>query len=445
MSMKKVCNCLLLALLIQVVASCGNLNAPETSKDYSDSSIKTLTITTGATSVARTILPEAMDSSSLTYYFTIDDLINESKTLQIFDSASSGTALNFPIELPEGYYKIRVYALTASAASGYSDKEKYEKPSSEGGFTAGHLANVCVLQGVTTVDLRQDETVSIKLSSASVSGDASVVFNFYTSGWTLDTAKYNATCGIMNKAGNLVGTMSEVDLNSVTNIEPAADAPGLYSATIPAGTYTFFVKYTKLSDSSVVYTWTDYIIVSANQNVKKTIPLFDIIEYAPAAPTDFKASYYDVDPSGDYCYVNFTWTDNSVNERGFMIGLKALQPAEDEANITSDMAANWESLTQYGGAVMGSFTSSGYVVNGLTTEAFDDVPGLCVDGSLDKNHGGSATFKLSRRVRYLARISAVGYGNAGNSDYCYLDLSAGGTGKAGYSAFTTTKYFRVGD
>ncbi len=444
--MRKVCNCLLLALLIQVVASCGNLNVDEPSKVY-DSSIKTLPITTGEPSVAKTILPSALDSSSLTYYFTIDDLIYDLKTLQTFDSASSGAILNFPIELPEGYYKIRVFALTASAASGYSDKEKYEKPSSEGGFTADHLAAACVLQGTTTVDLRQDETVSIKLTANNAADDyVSVGVNFYTNGWTLDTGKFNATCGMWNRTGSLVGTMSEVDLNSVTSVEPAIDAPCVYNASVLPGTYTFFVKYTKLSNNSVAYTWTDTIIVSPNQPIKKNIALIDIIEYEPAAPTDFKASYYNVDPTGEFCYVNFTWTDNSVNERGFLIDLLAVQDSVDESYFSTDMAATWNSTYVVADVskVTGRFTSSGYEINGVATKEFDDVPGLCVDGSLDKNRTNSATFKLSRNIRYLARICAVGYNHAGNSEYCYLDLSSG-TGKADYSDFTTTKYFKVGD
>ena len=261
-----------------------------------------------------------------------------------------------------------------------------------------------------------------------------------------DNVRVHAFCGIKNKAGELVGLSTEKDITTVGSTEPSANAVPSYHASVPAGTHTFYVRYESKKNPSIAYIWTDTIIVSPNQTIKKNIALIDIIEYAPAAPTDFKASYYNVDPTGEFCYVNFTWTDNSVNERGFMIDLKAIQPSEDDANISSDMAASWESLTQYGGAVVGSFTSSGYEVNGVDTKKFDDVPGLCVDGSLNKNQGGSATFKLSRKIRYLARISAVGYGNAGNSDYCYVSFSAGGTGKDGYTPFAAdARYIKVGE
>lgn len=437
--MRKVCNCLLLALLIQVVASCGNLNVDEPSKVY-DSSIKTLTITTGAPSVAKTILPEALDSSSLTYYFAIDDLINDLKTLQIFDSASAGTFLNFPIELVEGYYKIRVYALAAAAAAGYS-KANYGKPTNEGGFGAGHLATACVMWGSATVDLRQDETINIALSANNLTGNVAVALNFFTSGWVFDPGKFNATCGMQDKTGALIGTLSEVDLNGVTSVEPSLDTAAVYNATVPAGTYTFFVKYKKLSDASAVYTWTDSIIVLPNQPIKKNIALPDIIEHAPAAPSGLKASYYDIDPSGIYCYVNFSWTDNSVNEAGFQIDLKAVSPSDDDALITSNMAASWNAVNSDLSAVTGSFTRTATAL----TQAFDEVPGLCVDGSLNKNNS-SATFKLNRNRRYLARIRSIGYDHADPSDWVYVDFTLGGTGKTGYSAFDpAARYMKVGD
>lgn len=431
--MKKACNCLLLALLIQVVAGCGNLNMAEPSNGYSNSSIKTLTITTGAQSVAKTILPSALDSSSLTYYFAIDDLINDSSTLQIFDSASAGTFLNFPIELAEGCYKIRVYALTATAAASYA-KANYGKSTNEGGFGADHLATACVMWGSATVDLRQDETINIALSSNNLTGNVQVELNFYTSGWTLDTV--NATCGIRDKTGALIGTMSEVDLNGVTNVEPSLDTPALFVATVPAGTYTFFVKYKKKSDASAVYTWTDSIIVLPNQPIKKNIALYDIIEHAPAAPSGLKASYYDIDPSGVWCYVNFAWTDNSNNEKGFEIDLKKVLQSEDDSWITSDMAASWNAVASDLSAVSGSYTTANFDNDGLSPR---------VDGSLNKNNA-SATFRLSRNYRYLARIRSVGYDHAGNSDWVYVDLSAGGTGKTGYSDFATdARYMKVGD
>ena len=391
--------------------------------------------------MARTILPSALDSSSLTYYFAIDDLINDSSTLQIFDSASAGAFLNFPIELAEGYYKIRAYALTEASAASYP-KANYGKPTNEGGFVADHLKAACVMWGSATVDLRQDETINIALSANNLTGNVQVALNFYTSGWTLDTDKFNATCGMQDKTGALIGTLSEVDLNGVTNVEPSLDAPAKYNATVPAGTYTFFVKYKKKSDASAVYTWTDSIIVLPNQPIKKNIALPDIIDHAPAAPSGLKASYYDIDPSGVWCYVNFAWTDNSNNEKGFQIDLKKVLQSEDDSWITSDMAASWEAVASDLSAVSGSFTAWD---GAPLTQKFDDVPGLCVDGSLLKNNT-SATFMLSRGYRYLARIRSVGYDHAGNSDWVYVDLSAGGTGKTDYSDFDpAARYMKVGD
>ena len=444
--MRKAFNCLLLALFIQVVASCGNLNVTEPSEVCSDSSIKTLTITTGTPVVAGSIMPAMLDRSSLTYCFAIDNLISKENTLQSFTSASDSSNFNFPIELQSGYYTIGVYALDSDAVASFADKEFPTE------YNAGDLKDKCVLWGCATVDLRQDETVNITLSPNGLSRNGLVLLDFYTNGWTLDSAKFNAECGIKNKAGQWMGPIDPVNLATVTNTPPSdPDAPAMYRADIPAGTYTFIVNYTNKANASAVYTWTEDIIVLANQTLKRTIALADIIDYAPAAPTDFKASYKDPGSGSAWCYVNFTWTDNSVTERGFQIDLMPIWPTEDDANITSDMAASWEALAQYSSDfAAGSFTSGGYATStSPTTKAFDNDggngEGIRKDGSLLKN-SGSATFKLSRGVRYLARISAVGYNYAGNSDYCYLDFSAGGTGKDDYSDFdTNARYMKVGD
>ncbi|MBQ4014655.1 MAG: hypothetical protein II610_05320 [Treponema sp.] len=445
--MRKACGCLLLALLIQVVASCGNLNMEEPSKVVSDSSIKILTITTGEPSVAGSILPQALDRSSLAYYFEIENLIKHTKQLQIFSSAVNSASINFPLELLEGYYRIRVYALTADVAAAYP-KEKYEK---DGGFYAGTLGEKCVLSGAATVDLRQNETIKMALTPKNINIESQesgiVSLKFYTKGWTLNTLKFKAFCGIRNKAGELVGLSEEKDITTVGSAEPAGNAGPRYYASVPAGTHTFYVRYESRTNPSIAYIWTDTIVVLPNQTINKIVALVDIIEYAPAAPTALKASYYDVDPTGIYCYVNFSWTDNAVNERGFQIDLKAIYPWLDDTSIDRDMAKSWSDLSQYSDdPAAGSFTSGGYsTATANSTKTFDDNPAFCVDGSLLKN-SSSATFKLSRGVRYLARISAVGYDHAGNSDYCYVSFSAGGTGKDGYTPFAAdASYIKVGD
>ena len=425
----------MLALLIQIVASCGNLNE-EPSREVFDNSLKTLTITAGLSgglAVMPSILPSRLDCSSLTYYFAIQNLIDNSNSLQVFEAESDGVSLNFPIELSEGYYSIGVYVLQSAAAASLTGTYMTD-------FNSGDLADNCVLSGAATVDLRQDETISVALSTERSSQNGIVSLNFYTNGWTLDTSKFRATCGIKNKAGALVGLSYEVNLNSVTSVEPAASAVPLYYASLPAGTYTFYVNYTKLSDSSVVYTWTDSIMVLPNQTISKNIGLLDIIDYAPAAPSALKASYLDFDSDSVWCYVNFAWTDNSNNEAGFRMELKAVEQSQDDGDITSDMAASWSAVAAASSAVTGAFTRGAT----SSSQAFDNT-GYCVDGSLNKNNS-SATFKLSRGYRYLARICAVGYANAGNSDYCYVDFSLGGTGKSGYSDFdAAARYIKVGD
>ena len=433
--MKKAFNCLLLALLIQIVAGCGNLNTAELSTGFYDSSIKTLTITAGDQSVSKTILPSALDCASLTYYFVIENLIYNSKNLQVFDGSGGGSSLNIPIELATGYYKISVYALDAAGVSSITGAYPAD-------FDEGDLQTACVLFGRATVDLRQDETISISLTANSLCENGIVSLNFYTNGWTLDTDKFNATCYIKNKAGVLISsTGNKTNLNGVTSVPPADGAAPLYYESMPAGTYTLYVDYTSLADDSVVYRWTDNIMVVPHRTIKKNIALIDIIDHAPAAPSGLKASYYDVDPSGIYCYVNFAWTDNANNEAGFQMDLKAVYPSDDDALITSDMAASWEAVNSDLSAVSGSFTRAATAL----TQAFDDVPGLCVDGSLNKNNT-SATFKLSRGVRYLARVRSVGYGHAGSSGWAYVSFTAGGTGKAGYSDFAAdARYIKVGE
>ncbi|MBR5966903.1 MAG: hypothetical protein IK015_12390 [Treponema sp.] len=432
--MRKACNCLLLALLIQVVASCGNLNVSELSKDCSDNSIKTLTITSGDQSVAKTILPEALDCASLTYYFAIENLISKKQSLQVFTAENDDYRFNFPIELESGYYKIGVYAIKAEDVAGFP-QEKYGKLSEEGGYNDGDLEIKCVLAGNVVVDLRQDETVSIKLSANGLQQTGNVNLNFYTPGWTLDTTKFNAYCDIINKAGTRIGESTLI--NGITSAPPAADTWRYTAANINAGTYTFRVRYISKDNPSIVYMWSDTIMVLSNQTIKQVIPLPDIIDHAPAAPTDFRASYYDFGSGSVWCYVNFTWTDNSVNEAGFKIDIRAVHDSVADVDISEDMETAW-SVAFNPGEFTGSYTIDNFDNDGAGGE------GIRKDGSLSKNKT-SATFKLSRGVRYLARISAVGYDYAGNSDYCYLDFSAG-TGKAGYYDFDTSAwYIKVGN
>ena len=430
--MKKACNCLLLALLDQIVASCGNLNMAEPSNGYSDSTIKTLTITTGA-SVSKSITAERLDCSSLTYYFAITNLINNKKSLQTFTSLIDDVFLDFPIELESGYYRIGIYALDAAGVAKISGSYPTD-------FNEGDLEAACVLVGRATVDLRQDETIDVVLTDNKLVQSGTVALNFYTNGWTLDTTKFSATCCIKNKAGTMVGPVDPENISGVTNVEPAASAVPMYSATLPQGVYTLCVSYTRKTDSSIVYTWTDSIFVSSNRNIKKTIPLVDIIDYAPAAPSGFKASYLDFDPSSVWCYVNFAWTDNANNERGFEIELLAVSGGHADGDITSPMSGCWDSLAPDGSKVTGAFTQNGIG----STQSFEQ-SGCEVDGSLLKN-SQSATFKLNRGYRYLARIRSVGNFKADASDWVYVDLSAGGTGKAGYSAFDpAARYMKVGN
>ena len=411
MSMKKACNCLLLALLVQLVVSCGNLNQAEPSNGCSDSTIKTLTITTGA-SVARSITAERLDCSSLTYYFAITNLINNSKSLQTYTSPTDEVFLDFPIELESGYYRIGIYALDAAGVAKISGDYPTD-------FNDGDLEIACVLSGRATVDLRQDETVDVALTTNRLVQTGNVALNFYTNGWTLDTAKFSAVCGIKNKAGALIG--NEVNLWGVTNVPPDPSALPLYSATLQQGTYTFYVNYTK-NDSSAVYTWTDSIFVTSNRTIRKTVALSDIIDHAPAAPSAFKAAYQDFDSSSAWCYVNVKKLAQELGAttypgRGIVIGR-----TPDGSKVTG-------SFTQNGGAYIQSFDQSGYGV----------------DGSLLKN-SQSATFKLSRGYRYLARIRSVGTFKADPSDWVYVDFTLGGTGKTGYSAFDpAARYMKVGD
>jgi len=353
----------------------------------------------------------------------------------MFNSASDTCCLNFPIELHTGYYRIGVYALDSAKSSGF-DGKSYPTD-----YNDGSLREACVMAGFTTVDLRQDETINVYLSTNNLNQDGKVLLNFYTNGWTLDTAKFDVVCYIKNKAGVRVGP-EPASLNAVTNVPPAAGAIHLYNASLVAGTYTLCVDYTNKEDSTLVYSWTDTLLVLSNQTIDKTIALIDIIQHEPDAPSGFKASYKDYDPTGNWCYVNFTWQDNSNNERGFEIDLLAVYPTDDDSLITSDMAASWNAVNQDYNAVTGAFTAWD---GAPLTQKFDDVPGLCVDGSLGKNRN-SATFLLNRNYRYLARICAVGNNRSGKSDYCYLDLSAGGTGKSGYWPFdTSARYIKVGD
>lgn len=420
--MKKITKFLSMAVTFAtfLFASCGNISGTieDTTKDNTPTinEVRTVVFTTDSNGLfefsnknsnSRTILPDTVDTGNLNFYLIYKDTVSLKTSIkQITFKADAGTTKKgtFVLQLPLSDYQFTLCAV----------------PTTETGITESSTADeikaAATFIGYANADFRYNDEVSFHMkanSSSTGKGNIDITLNHENS-WQVPL-NYKVTVGLYEidtdaliypaapaDAQELLDTSTAEAENIITNIKFSST-----SKTIKQGEYNLVVKYNDTTHSKT-YEYSEKVIVLMNQTSKGTITIPKIIEEPPVAPTAFEAKFKDPKDSTKNNYqVEFTWTDNSNNEREFNLELLTLS-SDDYIKLPAQ-DSDWTSVT-------GSVTGSSEEFNRLTFDESD----LKADGSLNKGNE-SATFYLELGKRYIARIRAKN--DTGVSDWAYLAMA----------------------
>lgn len=416
--MKKITKFLSMAVTFAtfLFASCGNISGTieDTTKDNTPTinEVRTVVFTTDSNGLfefsnknsnSRTILPDTVDTGNLNFYLIYKDTVNQSleaSVKKITFKADAGTTKKgtFVLQLPLSDYQFTLCAV----------------PTTESGITESSAADdikaAATFIGYANADFRYNDEVSFHMkanSSSTGKGDIDITLNHENS-WQVPL-NYKVTVGLYeidtdvliypaapDPAQELLDTSTAEA--SITNEKFSST-----SKTIKQGEYNLVVKYNDTTHS-ITYEYSEKVIVLMNQTSKGTITIPKIIADPPVAPTAFEAKFKDPKDSTKNNYqVEFTWTDESNNEREFNLELLTLS-TEDYIKLPAQ-DSDWTSVT-----------GSSEIFDRLE---FDD-SALKAAGSLNKGNE-SATFYLELGKRYIARIRAKN--EAGVSDWAYLTMA----------------------
>ena len=368
-----------------------------------------------STSSSRTILPSEIDlaDSSQNYYFyiwgsSVLGSVSPRKVDFTADSSTTGTIeLNFPLST----YTF-VLAATTEEPSDISDGSK--------------ILENAVLVGYTQADLNYSKNVTFYLSDEGLSGTGTVrVALLLDSSWSEteinELADYTVTAGIYNiKTGESVLEHSVLSVSGVNK-----STPKYFSViNVPSGTYNFTVKFSKAGNNAV-YPYSDRIIISPHRSVDTTVSIPNVVEKAPDAPTNFRASYCmderfysdctelkqnTVDSYSGYGLL-LSWEDNASNEAYFRITLANVSKMNALSSVPDTFTDdNWAAL-------LGS-----YALNTNVVKVYDRTctsAGEYIAGSLERNNT-SLILYLPFDSCYVAKIEAVN--DAGISSACYAKI-----------------------
>ena len=404
------------------------------------------------TDSSRTILPIAIDLSDTSrfnfYIWGKSSKGSLSPRKVNFNSSSSSTGtidLDFPIS---------TYTFVLAATEG--------TPSDVSSSSA--ILSKAVLVGYTNADLNYSTNIKFYLSPNQASGNGDVTLNLsLDDSWSDSEAQelvndYSVTVGLYD-----IGTGEEAFSSSEQyfyGLNKELSVPYVRSA-VPAGTYNFTVKIFK-NGSSIKYNYSDRIVVYSNQNINEAVLIPNIVEKAPAAPTNFRAAYcidyrlYKtsiVTWNDDRTYTTrsdirlesnddivkysingygllLSWDDNSNNESHFKVTLVNISKTNLEIeNIPAPenfTDATWN-------AFVGPYTGIKDVV-----KVYDDTytrSDEYLGGSPEKNNTSMVLY-LPFNNCYIAKIEAVN--DAGLSSACYARIDEG------FSAKVTDSYYTLG-
>lgn len=331
---------------------------------------------------SRTILPQAIDASELTFYFWGTDQINAASNTSInkpqiktFNDSGDGVTGTVDVDLSISSYKLKLAACsntdlpTASAT------------------TATYITNVmnkAVLYAVADVDLRYNQDVKFYLNPNNIEGLGSVDIILRTKDQWKDEG-YSVTVRIEDKASGAVifnkespsAVSSSQMWHAQTGATSAWDAAagnttgtvngGIATTTgveykvekIPAGTYNLVVDFcTGTGITAKHYYYTDTLMILTNQVADKTnngtydagvyyVEIPQVINKEPAAPENLRVGYVDADDNEDGYYIaTFEWDRVSTNEEYFLLELLRLDGCNNGTTTPASNKTGFDDATK---------------------------------------------------------------------------------------------------
>ncbi|WP_307770836.1 hypothetical protein [uncultured Treponema sp.] len=374
---------------------------------------------------ARSIMPDAFTSDDTLHYYLYGKASN-GETKEWTEVTVTGGKFTLDVE---PYNWNLTLAVTADATT-----------TIEGADKLSDVKGKAVLIGYAAVDLtRQANIAKFTLKPDGLTTLGQVVLKTSLEGnWTIPDSINSVRLGIYNLTNGKEVTYSD-DSKTVVSVARTdfsktfgdGKVPGKFGESgkkLTPGTYTFKVEFLNAKDECEAE-WSDSLVILPGKTNDKPVAVPNVIGTAPAAATDFTASYVDgtKDITPGFYDVKFEWKgDACINERSFEIDLL-------EVTGTKTVTAIPISDTEWATAE----TDSGNKVVTYKSEVISDQ--LYVEGSLLANNT-SLTMKLPLGKAYVARIRAVN--RAGSSDNAYVTV---GTGKGTEKVFEGTfiNLFRI--
>lgn len=409
---------------------------------------------------SRTILPQAIDASKLTFYFWGTDQINAASNTSInkpqiktFNDSGDGVTGTVDVDLSISSYKLKLAACS-------NDDLPAEDPAA-----ATYIKNImakALLYAVADVDLRYNQDVKFYLNPNNIEGVGSVDIILRTKDQWKDVG-YSVTVRIEDKATGAVISnkdtpnpkSSSQEWHTQTGDKSAWDAPAAntsgtvnggiattegveYKVTnIPAGTYNLVVDFCNgTAPNEKHYYYTDTLMILTNQVANKTnngkylndryyVEIPQVINTEPAAPENLRVGYVDADDNDDGYYIaTFEWDRVSTNEEYFLLQLLRLDECNDGATTpanktgfddatktaliglrntadvnktpTKDVPAGWKALAAHTKAEK----------NQLRETVYQETKSKYAAGSLNKG-STSLSLYLPLGSAYVARLTAI--------------------------------------
>ena len=329
---------------------------------------------------SRTILPQAIDASKLTFYFWGTDQINAASNTSInkpqiktFNDSGDGVTGTVDVDLSISSYKLKLAACSND-----------DLPA-EDATAATYIRNImakALLYAVADVDLRYNQDVKFYLNPNNIEGVGSVDIILRTLNQWKDEG-YSVTVRIEDKATGTVISNKDIPTPKSSSQEwhtqtgdkstwdaPAANTSGdvnggiatttgvEYKVTnIPAGSYNLVVDF---YNGTKHYYYTDTLMILTNQVANKTnngtydsgekvyyVEIPQVINKEPAAPENLRVGYVDADDNDDGYYIaTFEWDRVSTNEEYFLLQLLRLDECNNGATTPASNKTGFDDATK---------------------------------------------------------------------------------------------------
>lgn len=378
-----------------------NVNTNETTKFGS----KQITITVASSedivkfetnSNARTILPDALESSNLKYYMWDDKDASPTPEEVTFTAKGESTTEGTVSKALEA----KEYTLILAAVS-----LDYTNP-----ITKDNILQAALLTASATIDFRYTDKVHFYLTPNKTTGVTGNI-NLTLKGigdWVQGDIS-TVTASMYKKDGTLVDSSTSENLKDSFF---TTEGSNYTLSNIDAGIYIFEIVFETSNDKT--YKWNDDLIILPNQTTTKIVDIPNIIGKKPDAPATFVAGYAIPENNTDEYYtVTLKWDDNANNE--FYYDLEVIELSAIPADDTTWSDETWTTLAA---------TSTTKLYSGVeetNRKLFADSADCLVynSGNLYRN-SESVTMKLILGSLYFARIRAANI--AGESAWVYLVL-----------------------